>query len=182
MQQYLDVYKTPDGVVDYYKVLSIPYNATPDQIEDAFLYISADYLSKESYASHEERAKYVLAKMGYSELSSPQKRKKYDSLLKAGFNHMRLLAAIEAERQKKKIEDHQANTPEEPQILQQANTRGKRIALVAAPFFGVAAIFRLMRDNDYGDPPSALFVLLAMATILCLLVALTRLGDWLGKQ
>ena len=67
-------------------------------------------------------------------------------------------------------------------IFDNANTRGKRIALVAAPFFGVAAIFRLVRDNDYGDVPSALFVLLAMATILCLLVALTRLGDWLGKQ
>ncbi len=66
--------------------------------------------------------------------------------------------------------------------LSRADTRFKRIALVAFPFFAVACIFRWYRDVNYsGDFPSALFVLLFMASGLCLLLALTKMGDWLNR-
>jgi len=43
------------------------------------------------------------------------------------------------------------------------------------------ALFRLVQDLDqYSWVPSLSFFLFSMASVLCLLVAFTSLGDWLS--
>lgn len=63
-------------------------------------------------------------------------------------------------------------------LLGRANTRFKRIALLAFPFFAIVAIYLWNRYVDHGD--SALsFMLFTMASVLCLLIAFTSLDAWL---
>ena len=65
-------------------------------------------------------------------------------------------------------------------LISRADTRDKRIALLCFPFIAVVSIESLIRDSSgYTWDPSLLFLMSAMAAILCLLWALTGLSDWL---
>lgn len=70
--------------------------------------------------------------------------------------------------------------PKPPRLLERVNTRAKRVALTIAPFLAIVALYRLAQDLDhYSWEPSLSFFLFTAETALCVLVALTRLGDWL---
>lgn len=73
--------------------------------------------------------------------------------------------------------------PQKTKLLDRANTRAKRLALLAFPFFAVVALYRWAQDLDhYRWEPSLSFLLFTMASALCLLIAFTRLGDWLRSE
>lgn len=76
--------------------------------------------------------------------------------------------------------DKKLTTPWE-RALDRADTRAKRIALTAFPFFAVASMFRLYRDMDDHET-SLTFFLFTMAAALCLAIAFTKLGDWLRSE
>lgn len=61
-----------------------------------------------------------------------------------------------------------------------ANTQAKRIALLVSPLFAVISIGLWLRASNEGESPLS-SIILGMATILCLLFALTPLGDWVKK-
>lgn len=63
--------------------------------------------------------------------------------------------------------------------LARADNRTKRLAVLAFPFFAIITFYRWVHDFDKYDWPSLSFLLSTMATVLCLLIAFTRLGDWL---
>lgn len=68
-------------------------------------------------------------------------------------------------------------------IVHRANTRTKRIALLAFPFFAVIALYRWEQDLDhYRWEPSLSFLIFSMASVLCLLLAFTRLWDWIDNK
>ena len=74
-------------------------------------------------------------------------------------------------------------TPRKTKLLDRADTRAKRLALLAFPFFTVVAIYRWVQDIDhYRWEPSLSFLLFTMASALCLLIAFTHLGDWLRSE
>jgi len=73
--------------------------------------------------------------------------------------------------------------PRKTRLLVRVNTRAKRLALLAFPFFAVVALYRWVQDLDhYHWEPSLSFLLFTMASALCLLIAFTRLGDWLHSE
>lgn len=68
-------------------------------------------------------------------------------------------------------------------LFARANTRGKRLVLIACPFFAITAIYRWMQDIDrHHWEPSLPFIIFAMASALCLLIAFTSLGDWIAAS
>lgn len=75
-------------------------------------------------------------------------------------------------------------TPAWRRLFDRADTRPKRFALLAFPFCAVIALYRWAQDIDhYSWEPSLSFMLFAMASALCLLLAFTNLGNWvLGKS
>lgn len=65
-------------------------------------------------------------------------------------------------------------------LINRADARDKRIALLCFPFIAVVSIESLIRDmNGYTWDPSFVFLMSTMVAILCLLWALTGLSDWL---
>jgi hypothetical protein len=61
-----------------------------------------------------------------------------------------------------------------------ADARFKRVAALAFPFGLTVAAYLLHEDLDhYGWEPSLAFILTAMLTVLCALLAFSSLGDWL---
>ena len=71
-------------------------------------------------------------------------------------------------------------TPAWRRLFDRANSKGKRISLISFPFFAVITIYRWMKDSEYYNwEPSLFFFLFLMASVLCLLIAFTGLGDWL---
>ena len=66
-------------------------------------------------------------------------------------------------------------------INQEVNTRFKRISLLTLPFVSSVALFRLIQDLDnYSWEPSLSFLLFSLASVLCVFLAFTGLGDWLS--
>jgi hypothetical protein len=66
-------------------------------------------------------------------------------------------------------------------IHRKLNSRFKRLVLLTLPFFAVVDLFLLKHDMDhYGWEPSLPFALAALATLTCLLLAFTDLGEWVG--
>ncbi len=182
-QAFINVFKRPDGVIDWYKVLDIPYTATQEQIRDSFSILSATYGSGPAPQSKEHSVRFVLIKQAFAELDAPAKRKKYDAFLRHQIDHSRLLLAIDTERQKQRIEksNPQVKSALSSFINRRANSRFKRISLVLFPFVGSVALFRLAQDLDhYSWQPSLSFFLFSMVSVLCLLVTFTSLGDWLS--
>lgn len=179
-QTLIDAYKRPDGVMDWYKVLDIPRTAPPEQIELAFQILSATFHPKTGSGDKEGAVRYVLAQKAFEELQDPARRKKYDAFCRFQHDHARLLVAIDAERQKQQIEKLPTGAR---WLLDRADTCAKRLALLAFPFFAVVALYRLAQDLDhYSWEPSLSFLLFTMASALCLLIAFTRLGDWLRSE
>ncbi|WP_079434219.1 hypothetical protein [Zoogloea sp. LCSB751] len=65
-------------------------------------------------------------------------------------------------------------------LINRADARDKRIALLCFPFLVAVSVDSLIRDLDgYSWAPSLFFLVTAMAAILCLLWAITGLSDWL---
>ena len=182
-QAFINEFKRPDGAIDWYKVLDVPYTATREQIRDSFAILSATYGPGPEPQSKENTVRFVLIKQAFAELDDPAKRKKYDAFLRHQLDHARLLVAIDSERQRRQIEksNPQVNFALISFINQRANSRLKRISLVLFPFVGSVALFRLAQDLDhYSWEPSLSFVLFSMVSVLCLLVAFTTIGDWLS--
>lgn len=182
-QALINEFKRPDGAIDWYKLLDVPYTATREQIRNSFAILSAMYGPGPEPQSKENTVRFVLIKQAFSELDDPAKRKKYDAFLRHQLDHARLLVTIDSERQRQQIEksNQQASFALVRFINQRANSRLKRISLVLFPFVGSVALFRLTQDLDhYSWEPSLSFVLSFMASVLCLLAALTNLGDWLS--
>ena len=70
--------------------------------------------------------------------------------------------------------------PPKKKFFERANTRTKRLVLLAFPFFAVTTLYRGVQDLDhYRWEPSLSFFLFALASMLCLMIAFTRLGDWI---
>jgi hypothetical protein len=183
MQAFINEFKRPDGAIDWYKVLDVPYSATREQIRDSFAILSATYGPGPEPQSKENIVRFVLIKQAFNELDDPARRKKYDAFLRHQLDHARLLVAIDSERQRQQIEkiNPQACSSLISFINQKVTTRLKRVSLVLFPFVGSVALFRLVQDLDhYSWEPSLSFVLFSMASVLCLLVAFTSLGDWLS--
>ena len=68
-------------------------------------------------------------------------------------------------------------------INQKVDSRFKRISLVILPFVSSVALFRLIQDLDhYRWEPSLSFFLFSMASVLCVFLAFTGLGDWLTSH
>jgi DnaJ-class molecular chaperone len=76
---------TSTGQPDHYQLLGVAKNATPDQIRRAYRLamkdIHPDRQSPESRHLAEERAKTLNA--AYTTLAQPEKRRKYDDMLRA---------------------------------------------------------------------------------------------------
>lgn len=184
-QAFIDAYKRPDGVMDWYKVLDVPRTASQEQIRDSFAILSATFGPSPEGRSKEDTVRYVLLKQAFGELNDPVRRKKYEAYLRHGQEHAKLLVAIESERQKQRMT--QATTSSAVGVAgvlsRKLNSPVKRIAFVAFPLFLAVALFRLEQDLDhYSWEPSLTFVLFAMASVLCLLIAMTRFGSWLSGQ
>jgi curved DNA-binding protein CbpA len=182
-QAFINQFKRPDGAIDWYKVLEVPYTASQEQIRDSFAILSATYGPGPEPQSKENTVRFVLIKQAFTELDDPAKRKKYDAFLRHQHDHARLLVAIDSERQRQQIEksNPQGSSALVSFISQRANTRFKRISLALFPFVGSVALFRLSEDLDhYSWEPSLSFILFSMASVLCLLVSFTSLGDWLS--
>lgn len=176
-QSLIDNYKRQDGVVDWYKVLDIPRTAPPEQIEMAYQILSATF-HPETYSGGKDGAvRYILVQKAFEELGNPARKKKYDAFCRFEFDHARLLTTIDAERQRQQI----SNTPiGAMSVLYRVNSRPKRIALLVFPFFAVIAIYRLIDDmNRYSWEPSLSFCIFFMASIGCILLSFTKIGDWL---
>ena len=66
-------------------------------------------------------------------------------------------------------------------LFDRADTKAKRIALLAFPFLTVITLYRWAQDlKHYEWEPSLSFFIFAMASAMCLLIAFTRLGDWIN--
>jgi curved DNA-binding protein CbpA len=185
-QAFINQFKRPDGAIDWYKVLDVPYTATREEIRDSFAILSATYGPSPDPQSKENTVRFVLIKQAFVELDDPVKRKKYDAFLRQQLDHARLLVAIDSESQRQQIEksNPQVKSGLSDFINQRANTRSKRISLALLPFVGSVALFRLAQDlNHYSWEPSLSFILFSLASVLCVLITFTGFGDWLsGRQ
>ena len=182
-QAFINQFKRPDGAIDWYKVLEVPVTASQEEIRDSFAILSATYGPGPEPQSKENLLRFVLIKQAFTELDEPAKRQKYDAFLRHQLDYARLLVAIDSQRQTQRIEktNSRGSSGLVSLINQRANTRFKRVSLVLFPFVGSVALFRLSQDLDhYSWEPSLSFVLFSMASVFCLLVALTSLGDWLS--
>ena len=144
-QAIIDSYKRPDGMVDYYKVLELTPAATEEQVRDSYAILEATYHPSPGGQTKEAIVKHVLIKQAFAELSNSEKRKKYDAFLRHQRDHARLLVALEAEKQRQAIAatPQPSNASTSTSFLSSANTRSKRVALLAFPFFACVAIYRL---------------------------------------
>ncbi|MBU1690783.1 MAG: DnaJ domain-containing protein [Gammaproteobacteria bacterium] len=182
-QAFIDAFKRPDGVMDWYKVLDVPRSATQEQIRDSFAILSATFGPRAEGRSKEDTVRHVLLKQAFAELDDPARRKKYEAFLRHEQDHARLLVAIDSERQKQRIAGTNAKSASGivEIISRKVDSRLKRIALVAFPFLVAVALFRLSQDLDhYSWEPSLSFVLFSMASALCVLIAFTKFGNWLS--
>lgn len=170
-QALIDAYRRHDGVIDWYKVFDLPCTATQEQLEYAFAILSATFHPDGGSGDKEGAVRYALLQQGFKEIGDPALRKRYDAFCRAQHDHARLVTAIETARRKP--------TFWVMRLFRRADTRAKRTALLAFPFFAVVAAFRLMHDLDHYDwEPSLSFLLFSLASILCLLLAFTRLSGW----
>lgn len=181
-QTFINEFKRSDGIIDWYKVLDVPYSATQEQIEDSFAIHSATYGPGGDPQTNENIVRFVLIKKAYEELNNLPKRKKYDALLRHQHDHANLLVAIELERQKQQIIN--TNLQEKFAIInfinQRVNTTFKRISLLLFPLSGSVALFRLVQDLDHSTwEPSLSFVLFSLASVLSFFFAFTSLSCWL---
>jgi curved DNA-binding protein CbpA len=181
-QTFINEFKRSDGIIDWYKVLDVPYSATQEQIEDSFAIHSATYGPGGDPQTNENIVRFVLIKKAYEELNNLPKRKKYDALLRHQHDHANLLVAIELERQKQQIIN--TNLQEKFAIInfinQRVNTTFKRISLLLFPLSGSVALFRLVQDLDHSTwEPSLSFVLFSLASVLSFFFAFTSLSYWL---
>jgi curved DNA-binding protein CbpA len=181
-QTFINEFKRSDGIIDWYKVLDVPYSATQEQIEDSFAIHSATYGPGGDPQTKENIVRFVLIKKAYEELNNLPKRKKYDAFLRHQHDHANLLVAIELERQKQQI----INTNLQGKfaiinfINQRVNTTFKRISLLLFPLSGSVALFRLVQDLDHSTwEPSLSFVLFSLASVLSFFFAFTSLSCWL---
>lgn len=178
-QSFIDAYKRPDGIMDWYRVLDIPCSAPQEQIEFAFQILSATFHPKTGTGDKEGVVRYVLVQKAFEELNDPARRKRYDAFCRFQYDQARLLTAIETEKQRLQIVKMPKGIG---RLLCRANTRAKRLALLAFPFFAAVVLFRLKRDLDHDSwEPSLSFLVFSMASALCLLLAFTRLYDWIDK-
>lgn len=70
--------------------------------------------------------------------------------------------------------------PKKTKLIDRVDSKIKRIAILAFPFFAIVAMYRWAQDIDhYRWEPSLPFMLFTMASVFCLLIAFTKLGDWL---
>lgn len=184
-QAFIDLYKRPDGAMDWYKVLDVPRSATQEQIRDSFAILSAAFGPSPEGRTKEDTVRYVLLKRAFAELDDPARRKKYEAFLRHGQDHARLLVAIESERQKQRINNARASSASDivGTLRRKVDSPLKRIALVAFPFILAVVLFRLFQDLDhYSWEPSLSFVLFSMASVLSLFIAFTKLGNWLSGR
>ncbi|MDI9643857.1 MAG: molecular chaperone DnaJ [Candidatus Verstraetearchaeota archaeon] len=70
---------------DYYEVLGVPRDATPEQIKDAYRKLALQY-HPDRNKSPDAEEKFKEISEAYAVLSDPQKRSQYDMLGRAGFN------------------------------------------------------------------------------------------------
>lgn len=182
-QAVIDSYKGADGVLDWYRVLQVPRTATPEQIRDAFAILSATYGPSPEGRSKEKATRHVLLRQAFTELDDPARRRKYDAFLRHPESHARLLVAIETARQEHQAAHSSKRSGALRGLIGRADSRLKRVVLVAFPFFASVAFYVLAQDLDrYSWEPSLSFILFTMASALCLLIAFTKLGDWLSGQ
>lgn len=99
--------------------------------------------------------------------------------------HDRIAIELAAERLFKSAKSSTAHTLGRwvGSILGHLDARYKRIALLFFPFLAVVDGFLLARDLDHFRwEPSLAFVLFLMLASGCLLLAFTRLGDWVFHE
>ncbi|MEN3016300.1 MAG: molecular chaperone DnaJ [Candidatus Methanosuratincola petrocarbonis] len=70
---------------DYYEILGVPRDATPEQIKDAYRKLALQY-HPDRNKSPDAEEKFKEISEAYAVLSDPQKRQQYDMLGRAGFN------------------------------------------------------------------------------------------------
>ncbi|MDH7555903.1 MAG: molecular chaperone DnaJ [Candidatus Methanosuratincola sp.] len=70
---------------DYYEILGVPRDATPEQIKDAYRKLALQY-HPDRNKSPDAEEKFKEISEAYAVLSDPQKRSQYDMLGRAGFN------------------------------------------------------------------------------------------------
>lgn len=70
---------------DYYEILGVPRDATPEQIKDAYRKLALQY-HPDRNKSPDAEEKFKEISEAYAVLSDPQKRSQYDMLGRAGFD------------------------------------------------------------------------------------------------
>lgn len=71
---------------DYYEVLGVPRNATPDEIKKAYRKLAIKYHPDKNMGNKEAEEKFKEAAEAYDILSNPEKRARYDQFGHAGIN------------------------------------------------------------------------------------------------
>ncbi len=71
---------------DYYKILGVPKNATPEQMKKQYRKLAMEYHPDRNKGKKEAEEKFKDINEAYAVLSDPQKRKQYDTFGSAGFH------------------------------------------------------------------------------------------------
>ncbi|MDR2209383.1 MAG: hypothetical protein LBE22_10495 [Azoarcus sp.] len=177
-QEEINKYKRSDGLFDWYMVFDIKNTATQKQIREAFIKLRSELSGVTETDNIQKAVRYSLLLAGIKQIGDKEKREKYDRFCRYTYGRAQLLTALETTRQNIEMEKM-------PDIsfINKADTRLKRISLIAFPFFVVATLFRFSKDMGYRwdiDDVSLTTALLIMASVLCLLIAFTRISDWIN--
>jgi curved DNA-binding protein len=71
---------------DYYKILGVPKNATPEQMKKRYRKLAMEYHPDRNKGKKEAEEKFKDINEAYAVLSDPQKRRQYDTFGSAGFH------------------------------------------------------------------------------------------------
>lgn len=131
------------------------------------------FLGVSRKASHDEIAHAIMTKTSVVESSGAENYLKI-TMLGIAQKHLATPAARAAYDRKL--------TPAWRRMFNRADTRAKRVAILAFPFFAIIALYRWVQDTDGYWEPSLSFFVFAAASVMCLFIAFTSLGDWMNAS